>query len=344
MSTPQIIGIIGEGKMGTNLFYYLLNSGFTLKWLVSPQADCERISSGFQKKLRRLHDNGIIDDISFSEKSRFSISNDPASLADCDLVIEAIPEDEEAKGSLFRNLDRFINPRCIFASNSSSIPPSQLIPSEGRKDKTVGLHFFYPISVKNIAELVITRDTSPETLQSCKEFLQKAGRFFLVQAEQSGFILNRIYLEFQLEAWKMVEEGIITIPEADQLVREHLFPAGVFDFFDSVGIDVILPSVKNYIRNYPDPGRFNTLLKRMESLVSRGELGVKTGKGFYTYPLPAEAPHLSSPPALQAEMALRLKDSLTRAMREFHKSENYPFEDLVFGMKEYLGASGDELF
>jgi 3-hydroxybutyryl-CoA dehydrogenase len=327
MAAPQVIGIVGEGKMGTNLFNYLLGFDFSLRWLVSGQADCDKITAGIMRKLCRQNE----------VERDFIVSKEPVSLAGCDLVIEAIPEDREAKKKLFTILDNVVAPGCIMASNSSSILPSGLVPSEVRKDKTVGLHFFYPVSLKNVVELVITSNTGSTAIESCEAFLKKIRRFYLVQDEDSAFVLNRIYLEFQLEAWKIVEGGIITIPAVDRLVHENISPAGIFDFFDAVGIDVILPSIRNYIRNYSEQGRYDSLIKKMESMIIKGELGAKSGKGFYSYPPGSE--ETSSDPGVEtdARIVARLKESLSGAIRDLHRSQRYPVDDLIIALKEYIG-------
>jgi 3-hydroxyacyl-CoA dehydrogenase len=327
MPVPQVIGIVGEGKMGTNLFNYLLGFDFSLRWLVSGQADCERITAGIMRKLRRQNEVG----------RDFRVSREPASLADCDLVIEAIPEDREAKKNLFTTLDNVVGSACILASNSSSILPSEIVPSEESKDRTVGMHFFYPVSLKNAVELVITSRTNDNTIRFCEDFLKKINRFYLVQDEGSAFVLNRIYLEFQLEAWKITEEGLHTIPSVDRLVHENISPAGIFDFFDSVGIDVILPSIRNYIRNYSEQGRYDSLIKKMESMISKGELGVKSGMGFYTYPAGLEEDLPTTGGETDAQIIARLKEALAGAIRDLHQSQRYSVDDLMIALKEYIG-------
>ena len=148
MREIKTIGIIGEGKMGTNLFYYLLDFGFSIIWVCSEEADIEKIIKSFNKKLKRSLDTGIMDETSCSKvKVNTIITNDLLQLHQCDLIIEAVSEDLTIKKRLFKDLDRIVNKDCIFASNSSSFIPSELLASEYRKDKLVGLHFFYPVSL-----------------------------------------------------------------------------------------------------------------------------------------------------------------------------------------------------
>lgn len=344
MSTPKVVGIIGEGKMGTNLFYYLLDFDLELKWLVSPDADSDKLNSVFHKKLQRFRDLCIMDEAVYTVKSGFTISADQQSLADCDMVIETIPENRELKKRLFTDLDPILKPSCILVSNSSSIKPSDIIPSAARKSCTIGIHFFYPVKIKNIIEIIITGETSNETLSSATGFAEQINRFYLVQNENSGFILNRIYLEFQLEAWKIVEEGLMSIPAVDSVIRENIFPVGVFDFFDSVGIDVIVPSIKNYIRDYSEQSRFDSLLIKMESMLANGEYGMKSNSGFYQYPRIADDKETRGISIDKDIVINRLRASIVQAVEDLHQDNNYTAGELVQGLKEYLGVPEFELF
>ena len=160
------IGIIGEGKMGTNLLYYLLDMDFTLTWICSQESDTEKLERTLNKRLTPTWKRGsLMRRGSTTSKKRSLFQTRPEDLADCDLIIEAINEELQAKQNLFQVLDSVVSPECILTSNSSSINPSDLVPSEKRKDKFAGLHFFYPVALKNIVEVIKTPDTSKETLK-----------------------------------------------------------------------------------------------------------------------------------------------------------------------------------
>src|SRR5271157_1619963 len=135
------IGIIGEGKMGTNLLYYLLDMDLNLTWVCSQDADPEKLRRTFNKRLKRSLEAGIFDMDKFQcVQERLTISNTLNDAANCELIIETINEELQAKQNLFKLLDTIVSPGCILTSNSSSINPSCLIPSENRKDKFAGLH------------------------------------------------------------------------------------------------------------------------------------------------------------------------------------------------------------
>ena len=161
------IGVIGEGKMGTNLLYYLLDMDFNLTWVCSQDADLEKLRSTFNKRLNRGLEAGIYDmERVQSIRKRLTISNTLNDTANCELIIEAINEELQAKQNLFKILDAIVSHECILTSNSSSINPSLLIPSENRKEKFAGLHFFYPVALKNIVEVILVPGSSRETLKS----------------------------------------------------------------------------------------------------------------------------------------------------------------------------------
>jgi 3-hydroxyacyl-CoA dehydrogenase len=250
------------------------------------------------------------------------------------LIIEAINEDVEAKKELFRVVDKIAPPGCIFVSNSSSINPSALIPSEDRKDKFAGIHFFYPIALKDIVEVIITSETSQETLSRITWFLKTISRRFLILEEKDSFILNRIFLHFQNEAFLLVNEGKASLQQIDRIVRENLFPTGVFEFFDSVGLDVMLASVRNYSRDDPSAERYRPLIGQLQDLVSQGRLGAKTKGGFYGDGLSVDSGH----PENDAEIIAILSASYEQAFRRFCMSSGIPPSELKTAMDEYFGA------
>jgi 3-hydroxyacyl-CoA dehydrogenase len=227
-----------------------------------------------------------------------------------------------------------VPPGCIITSKSSSIIPSELNPSEQRKDKFVGLHFFYPVALRDIAEIIVTPDTSEETLHRVVFFLNSIRRRFLVLKEKESFILNRIFLAFQLEAFRLVNEKKASIHQIDKLVKEHFFPTGVFEFFDSVGLDVMLESVKNYSRTDPEPENYHPLIAHLQSLVSSGRLGTKTKCGFY-------GDDISPDPGFPENdriIIARLKKSWEEAFRNFSHLSGIPTDKLKTAMDEYFGA------
>lgn len=312
-------GVAGEGRMGTSLFHYIAGFPFEMRWLVSGQADQEKPGKAWSKKIARGVSAGIISRDDAARMDRAVISRDLRILHDCDLVIEAVTEDKDIKRELFTRLDAVVSPDCILATNSSSILPSCLIPSDSRASCMVGLHFFYPVALKDIVELIIPETVSSEVRESLKVFLKTIDRNYLYQNEKNAFAVNRIFLEFQLEAWKIAEEGLLSPAAIDTLIRERFFPLGAFECFDNVGMDIIAPSIRNYLENDPDKSRFDTLLNRIDELNAAGKLGRKSGEGFFTYSQDSPLPHPSlndlQPQAAVAESSLRV--ALEQATEKF---------------------------
>jgi 3-hydroxyacyl-CoA dehydrogenase len=335
------IGIIGEGKMGTNLLYYLLDMDFTLTWICSTDADLEKIKKSFNKRLNRSLEAGIIDETRYQGiLDRITISAFPDDLASCELIIEAICENLEAKRELFRVADRIASPDCILTSNSSSINPSRLVPSDSRKERFAGLHFFYPIGLKDIVEIIVAEETSKETLKILTSFLKSIGRRFLILEEKNSFILNRIFLQFQNDAFLLVKDKKASFQQIDRIVREHFFPTGVFEFFDSVGLDVMLASIRNYSKEDPDEKKYKPLIGKLEEFVSAGLLGLKTKGGFYTDAVTPDPGY----PENDATVIETLRSSYTRAFRRFQDASGIPPKELKSAMDEYFGSETPPIF
>ena len=328
------IGIIGEGKMGTSIFYYLVGFGFKLVWLVSPAADPDKMMKQVKRKINRSLDAGIIEREAFDILGQTVISSDPESLADCNLVIEAIPESPELKKKLFSELDTLVHGDCIFASNSSSIHPSLLSPASARREKFVGLHFFYPVQLKNIVEFTTTSSTSDTTKVFVRQFLESIQRKYLEFDEPNSFVLNRLFLDFQNEAYRIVAEGRCTFAQMDQVVKERIFPFGVFDFCDSGGKDTMVAAVENYTAEYPHREYFTPFIGKLESLCAVGRLGMKTNSGFYDYPLENEEVRL---PENSDEIAEHLRFTYLNASKRYTALAHLPVGEMNDAIKEYFG-------
>jgi len=321
--------------MGTNLLYYLLDMDFCLTWICSGEADLEKLRKNFTKRLGRSLEAGIIDENRLQGiLERIKISNKAEDVATCELIIEAITEDLEAKQQLFRVLDMIASPECIFTSNSSSIHPSALIPSDNRRAKFAGLHFFYPIALKDIVEVIVTPETSKATLEQITSFLDSIRRRFLLLEEKDSFILNRIFLDFQNEAFLLVKEKKASLQQIDRIVKDQFFPTGVFEFFDSVGLDVMLASVKNYVRNDPKEEWYDQLIIQLQELVSAGRLGTKTKGGFYGKGIPSDPGY----PENDGEIIVKLKATYEQTFIRFCKSSGIQPAALKTAMDEYFGA------
>ena len=324
---------VGDGRMGSSIFNYLLDFQFNLVWVCHPEADIDKISRQFGKRIKRSLDAGIIDKQQYEQLSNTMITKNQEDLQECDLIIEAIPEIPALKKELFAGLDEIVNPGAVFASNSSSIYPGELSPGGVRADKFIGMHFFYPVPLKNIVELTITSFTSPETIARSETFLKAIKRQHITLTEQNSFILNRIFLDFQNAAFKLVQAGNCSYQQMDHLVKDQFFPFGVFDFCDSVGLDTMLMSIRNYTHNYADKESYSQLIDKLASLVAEGRLGIKTQSGFYDYPLESFTPDIP-------ETSLAITDHLRKiwfnSCKYLCDSAKLPVADSNHAIKEYF--------
>jgi 3-hydroxybutyryl-CoA dehydrogenase len=334
------IGILGFGKMGSDIFNYIAEYDFNITVLCINQSEKDKAEKTFIRKLERKLRSEIIDQ-SFYDVKRMSIifSENKHDLKSCDLLIECITEDLAVKTAMFAELDEIVDDNCIFASNSSSIIPSLLIDSEKRRDKIVGLHFFYPVLLKNISELIQTENTSTATLENLTNFLSTINRTFILLDEINAFILNRLLIGFQAEAYNIAIEKNVNYRAIDEIVKERLFPVGVFEFFDNVGIDVMYASYKNYIELETEKDPYLPLLEKFADLLSNGSLGVKNKKGFYNYEsIEPDADILSMDEQLKESITNRLMFRYITSCANLVKNKIVDIETLDYAVKEFMSV------
>ncbi len=217
--------------------------------------------------------------------SRIQATADAADAADADLVIEAVFEDLDVKQTLWRQLDAVAPPTAIFASNTSSISIHRLAEAVGgpRRARFLGMHFFSPVPVMPLVELIRGDATSDETVEAIRAVSAELGKQVIVSADRPGFIVNRILMPFLAEAMRALEEGLGTAEDIDAGARVGLnHPMGPLELADFIGLDVCL----GVMRVLEDGLNLDHVRppKVLVDLVDAGHLGQKTGRGFYTYP------------------------------------------------------------
>ena len=331
----QSVAVIGEGKMGSGILQYLLDFPFELIWICSPGADSDKIKRQLDRKIRRAIDSGSDHAQVLERHLSIPVSSDLGAAASCDLLIEAIPEDAALKRELFREADEIMNHAAIFASNSSSVIPSELSPEGDRKDRFIGLHFFYPVALKNIVEVTPTARTSPQTIELVIRFLNVIRRNHIQLDEANSFILNRIFLDVQNEACLLVNDGQCTVQQVDNLLKKHLFPFGVFDFCDSVGLDTMLASVQNYTRSYSDRDKYLPFIETLSSHVAAGRLGMKSGAGFYDFADPGAESNLLQPD-LEAKIVTRLRGIWLESCHRMSGQAQLTVDEANHAIREYF--------
>ena len=277
------IGIVGSGRMGTDIFYFLNDFPYSLVWFCRNPEKRASFSKKYETKLKRMHKSGAIDDSTYQFRTSNTVITETLSdLHDCDLIIESIAEDKDAKIALFQDLDRIAKPESVFVTNTSSIKPGKLYPDSERKFRFAALHFFYPIQYCSSLEIISTSHCNSKTISSLQEFAKEIKKNALVLPEEGAFLLNKIFCYFQGQVFRYYKEKILSKKEIDKLVRE-IFSMGSFEFLDNIGIDIALTATKNYKEEMPYPEFFSLPIEEMQKKVDQGDFGMKTGRGFYSY-------------------------------------------------------------
>ncbi len=291
MAEIQTVAVLGCGLMGSGIAEVAARAGYRT-WVreVSDEL-CERGVKAITRSLDRAVEKGKLDAALRDQTlDRIQTTTSLADLADADLVIEAVTEDLETKNAMLRELDDICPPETIFASNTSSLTIAAMAAATKRPDRVVGLHFFNPVPVMKLVEVVRTIATSDETFRTAFAFAQSLGKEPIEARDTSGFIVNRLLVPYMLDAIRCLESGLGSIEDIDRgMTLGTGYPMGPFTLSDFVGIDTLYRVAEIMFEEYREP-RFAPppLLKRMVQL---GYFGRKSGRGFYDYsgdsPVPA---------------------------------------------------------
>ena len=279
----QRVGVIGAGTMGNGIAHVLARRGFNVVLCDVEQRFLDRGLATVAKNLdRELARNKITADDKAATLQRITAVLDRAQLADCDLAIEAATERFEIKAEIFRDLDRLMKPDVILASNTSSISISKIGALTRRADKVIGMHFFNPVPVMKLVEVVRTVTTSPESFDRAYAFAARLGKEPIAAKDNSGFVVNLLLVPYLLDAIRGLEHGVASAPDIDKAMQLGCgYPMGPFVLLDFVGLDTTYKIAEIMFAEYREP-RYAPppLLKRM---VLAGYYGKKSGRGFYDY-------------------------------------------------------------
>ena len=277
---PLHVGVLGGGRMGAGIAHAFLTNGSHVTVVerdsASVEAARDRVEESVGKSLQRGLDGAAEDYI-----SRLSVTDDHHAFASMDLVIEAVPEDWDLKVASLRNIEAVLSLGAILASNTSSLSVSALGNELQRPENFFGLHFFNPVPASTLIEVVIGKQTRPELAETARRWVDSLGKTAVVVNDAPGFASSRLGVAIALEAMRMLEEGVASAEDIDNaMVLGYKHPTGPLRTTDIVGLDVRL-GIAEYL-NETLGERFSPpqILKEM---VSRGELGRKTGKGFYNW-------------------------------------------------------------
>ena len=283
MGEIRRVGVLGCGLMGSGIAQVCATAGYETRVREVTVALAERGVDAISRQLTRAVEK---EKISPSDRdlvmSRISATTDLTDLAACDLVIEAVVEDLQVKNELWKELEEVCRDEVIFASNTSSLTIAEMAAATKRPDRLIGLHFFNPVPVMQLVEVVRTIATDPQVFATAMEFARSLGKEPIECRDRSGFVVNLLLVPFMMDAIRALEQGVASIEDIDRGMRLGTgHPMGPLTLCDFVGLDTLDRIGEIMFREYrekryaPPP-----LLKRMVAL---GYVGRKAGRGFYDY-------------------------------------------------------------
>ena len=281
------VGVLGCGLMGSGIAQVSAMAGCETSVLEVEQKYLDRGFAGIEKSLSKFAERppekgGITQQHKEQTLAQLKGTTRREDLADCDIVIEAIIESVPQKKEMYAALDGIVKKNAIFASNTSSISITELMTATKRPERFVGLHFFNPVPLMKLVEVVRTIATAPDAYESACEFAKKLGKVPVRTSDKTGFIVNRLLVPYLLDAIRAYEEGVGSIEHIDNAMKLGCgYPMGPFTLLDFVGLDTTYYITHVMYDEFKEQ-RFASppLLKR---LVMAGWYGRKTGKGFYDY-------------------------------------------------------------
>jgi 3-hydroxybutyryl-CoA dehydrogenase len=282
---PQIetVGIVGAGFMGSGIAESVAKSGLGVVLHEPEQAALDRSRTQIERSLDRAARAGKLTDSNPGDVlERIAWSSEIESLADCGAVIEAVYEDPKVKGPLFKALDELLPESATLASNTSSIPIAQLASWTRHPGRVLGLHFFSPVPVMKLVEIVIGLDTAPEHVERAERLIATIDKTAIRTKDRSGFIVNMLLVPYLMAAVRMVEEDFASREDIDQGMKLGAgHPMGPLTLCDFIGLDVLYAVCDSLYEEFKRPEYAPPpLLKRM---VVSGHHGRKSGRGFYEY-------------------------------------------------------------
>jgi 3-hydroxybutyryl-CoA dehydrogenase len=283
VAMAETVGIVGAGFMGSGIAESAARGGYDVILHEPDAAVLARSRSRIEKSLSRAAEAGKLEGASAeSVLARITPATELAAVSGAQLIVEAVYEDAQVKAAVFRELDRLLPPEIPLASNTSSIPIARLAAATAHPERVLGLHFFSPVPVMRLVEVVISLDTASEIVERAERFVVAIGKQSIRTKDRSGFVVNLLLVPYLMAGVRMLEEGFASAEDIDlgmKLGAGH--PMGPLTLCDFIGLDVLQAVCDSLYEEFKRPDfAAPPLLKR---LVEAGHHGRKSGRGFYDY-------------------------------------------------------------
>jgi 3-hydroxybutyryl-CoA dehydrogenase len=281
VGVPPVVGVVGAGRMGAGIAHAFALAGARVMVVEADESAAERAAARIAESLGRSAELGTTPHSLEDLVPLVSTATDAAALADCALVIEAVPEDRALKRAALERIEQAVSAEAVIASNTSSLSIDALGSDLQRPDRFLGMHFFNPVPASELVEVVSGAATSPAVLEAARGWVVALGKTPIVVRDAPGFASSRLGVALALEAFRMLDEGVASADDIDaamQLGYRH--PVGPLRTTDLVGLDVRLAIAEELHARLGERFAPPELLRRM---VAEGSLGRKTGRGFYEW-------------------------------------------------------------
>jgi 3-hydroxybutyryl-CoA dehydrogenase len=278
------VGVVGLGTMGAGIAQVCAVAGLPVVGREVSAELAERGRASVSSRLDRAVEKGSLEAAARDEAlARLTVTTEAAALADCDLVIEAVLEEPALKREVLAELDRLVAPDAVLATNTSALSVTELAAATSRPERVIGLHFFNPAPVLPLVEVVRTALSSEEVVSAAVGLVERLGKQPVVCADAPGFVVNRILVPALNDAVRVLDEGVASAEDIDRaMVAGTSWPIGPLALIDLIGVDVQVHASEALWQAFREP-RFAPP-PRLVRMLQAGQLGRKTGRGFYEYP------------------------------------------------------------
>jgi 3-hydroxybutyryl-CoA dehydrogenase len=279
----QKLGIVGSGIMGSGIAEVAAKAGVDVLLRSRQQATADAMVAGLERSLAKQVERGKLEETAAKEiAARVSATDDLHALHECDLVLESVVEDLAVKQELFTRLDDILKPEAILATNTSTLPVIEMAMATERPEQVVGIHFFNPAPMMSLVEVIAPLTASEASVTAAKEFAVGCGKDVVEVKDRAGFIVNALLFPYLNNAVRMLEAGTASRDDIDTAMKGGCnFPMGPLALLDLVGLDTSLSILDALYDEFRDPNY--AALPLLRRMVAAGQLGRKSGAGFYDY-------------------------------------------------------------